>query len=106
MSIKEDLIKAGYTQFDQKVFGHENASTFFQKRIRSEKATSYFIDIYEYDYIRHGETTLPIAYQLDVQFTKGDGVVNVSFTIDSVTEAEKYCDELFTKMDFDNYEDE
>ena len=43
---REELIKHGYKTYDSDVL--YNAICLYQKRIKDDKGTKYFIDIYEY----------------------------------------------------------
>lgn len=79
-----------------------NAQALWQKRVRSESGTRYFINLYEYDLRPFSGT---ISYECDLQFELPDGVyLNISFGARDLDETEARVEELFRTLNAIDYE--
>lgn len=105
-----DLLAAGYRKFDNSSGSILNGSKcLYQKRIRDDRGTRYFIDLFLFDFRGWDNYPYQFSWQADFQFQVPEigtvtGVVHlVDDTLESV-EA-KYA-ELFTRLKADHYEED
>lgn len=102
---EQDLIDAGYTQFTDK-FKHAECA--YQKRVRSDTGTRYFINVYVYDFSQYNfPTNNTKAFELDCQFIDANGdYMNILFSVSNMTieKMEQKIEHIFTALEFVDYD--
>lgn len=111
MITAEHLLAAGFRKYKNGMSNGAWNNWLFQKRIRDEKGTRYFIDVIQYDWSmyshRIGE---PLAYEASVHFYTGDGEIysvvtcmddNIRNSIDAI---EMFFDNMWSKLELGYYE--
>lgn len=117
-SFEQELANNGYNIFKS---SYRNAIKGFQKRVKDEKGTKYFIDVWHYNHAEQlGRDDLPKedTYTADSQFRFGkegkDSTCDIQFTGDflpneyrevtTLKDIEDFFETFFRKMKPDYYE--
>lgn len=103
---RQTLQEAGFRKFIT-----PDHRTLFQKRVRDEKGTRYFIDVYEYDWVSMGiNHPTPVSYEAQVHLYKGvigESLMRVTVMDEnanrSVDALEEFIDRLWDRMDAGYY---
>ena len=111
MITPELLIAADYRKF-QNTLSHGTWNTFlFQKRVRDDKGTRYFIDIVQYDWGGYPQRTgEPFTYEATVRFYTGDGETHSHMTCmddntrNSIEGIEEFFNSIWIKLELGYYE--
>ena len=116
MDFMSALLDNGYRYWEDKLKGSEGL---YQKRVKDEKGTKYFLNVYHWDWTKYDPNTVrPDSFTYDGQFRLDeegkDNTINVSFggdfldndhtEVTTIEDAEKFFEDLFNKMKFDYYE--
>lgn len=105
---REELIKHGYKTYDSDVL--YNAVCLYQKRIKDDKGTKYFIDIYEYRLKSKDNYDKCKSYEARLVTSLKDDTYNLNillYCIDNNTtikQLEKDIEDIWTKLGCDYYE--
>jgi hypothetical protein len=88
-----------------------NKVCLFQKRVRDDRGTRYFVDVYEYDWLYLRPADLPrFSYEAQVHFYTGDGDSMLKCTIQddgamtSPEALEEFVTDLYSKIGAGHYE--
>jgi hypothetical protein len=100
----EELVKNGYKKVNQTTLEHPNASAFFQKKIEGVEHIYYFINVFEYDFSDCEQVPYEVDYTVDIQFSKGSKMYDVSFNPQTVDEIRLTAIEFYINMEFEPYE--
>lgn len=99
---RKELIKHGYKTYDSDVL--YNAMCLYQKRIKDDKGTKYFIDIYEY-MLKSKD-----SYEARLVTSLKDDTYSINillYCIDdntTIEQLEKDIEDIWTKLGCDYYE--
>jgi len=112
MKIKADtLLRAGYRRYENPTRDGESNRWLFQKRVRDQQGTRYFIDIVEYDWSAYSQRTGDrFSYEASVHYYVDDGLPTcvVSCQDDganaSIEALEAYFDQVWTRLELGYYE--
>lgn len=105
---REELIKHGYKTYDSD--GLYNAVCLYQKRIKDDKGTKYFIDIYEYMLKSKDNYDKCKSYEARLVTSLKDDTYSLNillYCIDdntTIEQLEKDIDDIWTKLGCDYYE--
>lgn len=107
----EMLIEKGYKEWPPSRWQHKDIEKFFQKRIRDDKGTRYFIDVEKWKEVVHPYTgeTFPSSYVYKAQLYKRgthdafDMEFHSSWDLDDV---EAFLENLFESSGCDYYEED
>ena len=107
---RESLVAAGYREYTMHKDGF-NKVCLFQKRVRDDLGTRYFVDVYEYDWLYLRPADLPrFSYEAQVYFYKGDGDTMLKCTIQddgamtSLEYLEEFIADLYVRVGAGHYE--
>lgn len=107
---RESLVAAGYREHTMHNDGF-NKVCLFQKRVRDDRGTRYFVDVYEYDWLYLRPADLPrFSYEAQVHFYTGDGDSMLNCTIQddgamtSPEALEEFVTDLYSKIGAGHYE--
>lgn len=109
------LSENGYMKYTDNLKDKETYIGSWQKCVRNEYGKAYFINFnfhdnsYYYNFSReHLITANPFSWEADLQFNDMDEEMTINVKIFSsnkdLESVEKFCDKLFKKMEFQNYE--
>ena len=105
---REELIKHGYKTYDSDAL--YNAVCLYQKRIKDDKGTKYFIDIYEYMLKSQDNYDKCKSYEARLVTSLKDDTYSLNILLycidDNITieQLEKDIEDIWTKLGCDYYE--
>lgn len=105
---REELIKHGYKTYDSDVL--YSAVCLYQKRIKDDKGTKYFIDIYEYMLKSKDNYDKCKSYEARLVTSLKDDTYSLNILLycidDNITieQLEKDIEDIWTKLGCDYYE--
>lgn len=100
---RNELTTAGYKFFEDH-FKKSNGG--YQKRIRSDTGTRYFINVYFYDFSQFNKMPYLEGYSCELQFYVKDEHINLEFNCRELTieQLESKAEWLFTTLGAEDYE--
>ena len=105
---REELIKHGYKTYDSDVL--YSSMCLYQKRIKDDKGTKYFIDIYEYMLKSKDNYDKCKSYEARLVTSLKDDTYSLNILLycidDNITieQLEKDIEDIWTKLGCDYYE--
>lgn len=107
MMIDNDIINAGYKEFEPSPFHNKGVSKCFQKRFDDDVGKKYFIDINKWEFPPHPYTKdpIPTSYEFEAFLGKDDNPIQlVLYSGWDMDKAENFIEEVWKKMGLDYYE--
>ena len=106
----EKIIEMGYNKYEPTPIHTDNVEACFQKRVRDDKGTKYFIDIEKSKPWTHPHTgeEFPPSYEFTTQlyYKDNDCPLNLRmFAGCTVEQFEEFMEKLFNTGMFDYYEE-
>jgi hypothetical protein len=107
----DNLLKAGYSRYENSA-GHGDWNRWlFQKRVRDEQGTRYFVDVQEYDWSGYPQRTGDrCTYEASVRYYAGDGLPTFVMTCQdhaamaSVETLEAFFSWAWMRLELGHYE--
>lgn len=102
----DSLLKEGFKEYKSQ-FDHDCRC--FQKRVKDEKGTKYFINCKYRDWsnFQHVNHVLSPSFEFDTQFTRNSDTFNVLLLNRgdrTIQEVEQFFEDMFQKMEVEYYE--
>ena len=112
MKITADtLLKAGYRRYENPTRDGDWNQWLFQKRVRDEQGTRYFIDVQEYDWSRYPQRRGDrFTYEASVHYYVDDGLPTCVMTCQddaamaSIESLEAFFSRAWTRLELGHYE--
>ncbi len=113
LSIHPEILKQnGYKSYPDRMQNQDTYVSSWQKRFDNEHGKAYFINFNFHDlsyfHKKHNLQGNPFSWEADLQFNSldEDMTINVKLhgTNKNLEEVEKFCNKMFNKMQFRNYE--
>ena len=101
----ENLILAGFIEYKS---AFDKGCKCFQKRIKDNRGTKYFINCKYFDWSNVPNANLSPSFEFDTQFTKGEDTLNMLLLNRkdrTIQEVEDFFEKAFVNLEM-NYYDE